>query len=73
MLTGKQIAAQLGVRRTTIGRWRREGLLDARICNEMGEWLYAPRQQRPQDGRPPSEGAGRPPRTSPLQEVQYER
>jgi hypothetical protein len=55
MLTGQQIAAQLGVRRTTIGRWRREGRLEARICNEMGQWLYAPPQQRPPDGRPPSE------------------
>ena len=57
MLTGAQIAAQLGVRRTTIGRWRREGRLEARICNEMGQWLYAPSQQRPSDDRPPSEGA----------------
>lgn len=57
MLTGQQIAAQLGVRRTTIGRWRREGRLEARICNEMGQWLYAPQQQRPSDGRPPSERA----------------
>ena len=55
MLTGTQIAAQLGVRRTTIGRWRCEGCLKARICNEMGQWLYAPGQQRPSDGRPPSE------------------
>ena len=57
MLTGTQIAAQLGVRRTTIGRWRREGRLEARICNEMGQWLYAPQQTRPSDGRPPSEHA----------------
>ena len=54
MLTGPQIAAQLGVRRTTIGRWRREGRLEARICNEMGQWLYAPGQHRPSDDRPPS-------------------
>ena len=57
MLTGKQIAAQLRVRRTTIGRWRREGCLEARICNEMGQWLYAPGQHRPSDGRPPNETA----------------
>jgi hypothetical protein len=57
MLTGKQIAAQLGVRRTTIGRWRCEGRLEARICNEMGEWLYAPQQARPPDGKRPSENA----------------
>ena len=58
MLTGKQIAAQLGVRRTTIGRWRREGRLEARICNEMGQWLYAPPEARLSDGRPPSDSAG---------------
>lgn len=57
MLTGKQIAAQLGVRRTTIGRWRREGRLKARICNEMGEWLYSPQQELPSDGKLPSECA----------------
>jgi DNA invertase Pin-like site-specific DNA recombinase len=48
MLTGVQIAAKLGVGRTTIGRWRRAGRLTARICNERGEWLYAP----PQDCSP---------------------
>jgi hypothetical protein len=53
MLTGTQIAAQLGVRRTTIGRWRREGRLEARICNEMGQWLYAPGQPRPSDPSTP--------------------
>ncbi|HAM56168.1 MAG TPA: hypothetical protein DCQ64_12500 [Candidatus Rokubacteria bacterium] len=57
MLTGTQIAAQFGVRRTTIGRWRHEGRLEARICNEMGQWLYAPQQARPSDGRLPSEHA----------------
>jgi hypothetical protein len=57
MLTGAQIAAQLGVRRTTIGRWRREGRLEARICNEMGQWLYAPGQPRPSDHSAPRETA----------------
>ena len=52
-----QIAAQLGVRRTTIGRWRREGRLEARICNEMGQWLYAPGQPRPSDHSAPRETA----------------
>jgi hypothetical protein len=55
MLTGTQIAAQLGVRRTTIRRWRREGRLEARICNEMGQWLYAPGQPRPSDHSAPRE------------------
>ena len=31
--------------------------LEARICNEMGQWLYAPPQQRPSDDRPASEHA----------------
>ncbi len=57
MLTGTQIAAKLGVRRTTIGRWRRQGRLTARICNEMGEWLYAPPQDLSPDGTRPSERA----------------
>ena len=57
MLTGTQIAAQLGVRRTTIGRWRREGRLKARICNEMGQWLYAPGQPRPSDPSAPCDTA----------------
>jgi hypothetical protein len=42
MLTGHQIAATLGVGRNTIGRMRREGRLEARICNNRGEWLYWP-------------------------------
>ena len=37
--------------------WRREGRLEARICNEMDQWLYAPQQQRPSDDRPSSERA----------------
>jgi hypothetical protein len=57
MLTGTQIAAKLGVRRTTIGRWRRKGRLTARICNEMGEWLYACPQDLSPDGTRPSERA----------------
>jgi hypothetical protein len=42
MLTGDQIAARLGVSRTTIGRRRVDGRLKARICNDHGEWLYWP-------------------------------
>jgi len=36
-LTGKQIASKLGVKRTTLGRWRRTGRIKARICNDRGE------------------------------------
>ena len=47
-LTSKQITAQLGIGRTTIGRWRTEGRIKARICNDGGEWLYWP-PERPLD------------------------
>jgi len=39
-LTGKQITAKLGVTRTALGRWRQAGRIQARICNDRGEWLY---------------------------------
>jgi hypothetical protein len=40
MLTTKQLGDKLGVKRDTIGKWRMRGLVQARICNEAGEWLY---------------------------------
>jgi hypothetical protein len=40
MLTGRQVCAQLGVSRTALGRWRAQGHIQARICNDHGEWLY---------------------------------
>ncbi len=42
MLTSKQLAAQLGMSRTTIGKRRAQGHLVGRICNDLGEWLYWP-------------------------------
>lgn len=42
MLTGKQISAKLSVGRSTLGRWRAQGSIKARICNDKGEWLYWP-------------------------------
>ncbi len=42
MLTSKQLAAQLGMSRTTIGKRRAHGRLVGRICNDLGEWLYWP-------------------------------
>jgi len=42
MLTGKQISAKLNVGRSTLGRWRAQGSIKARICNDKGEWLYWP-------------------------------
>lgn len=49
-LTGKQIASKLGVKRTTLGRWRRTGRIKARICNDRGEWLYWPPDELPASG-----------------------
>src|SRR5438552_17729134 len=46
-LTSKQIRAQLGIGRTTIGRWRTEGRIKARICTDGGEWLYSPPERPP--------------------------
>jgi DNA invertase Pin-like site-specific DNA recombinase len=40
MLTTTQLSEKLGVKRSTIGRWRTQGLIQARICNDAGEWLY---------------------------------
>jgi len=42
MLTTQQICKLLGVKRSTIRRWHAQGLVEARICNERGEWLYWP-------------------------------
>jgi DNA invertase Pin-like site-specific DNA recombinase len=56
-LTGKQLAATLGVCRTTLGRWRVEGRITARICNDGGEWLYWP-PDRPVDADPPPSTPG---------------
>jgi len=45
MLTSRQACARLGVGRTTLGRWRQQGRIKARICNDRGEWLYWPPEQ----------------------------
>jgi DNA invertase Pin-like site-specific DNA recombinase len=41
MLTGKQVCAKLGVSRTSLGHLRAQGRIEARICNDKGEWLYS--------------------------------
>ena len=46
MLTSKQISAKCGIGRTTLGRWRANGRIKARICNDRGEWLYWPPERR---------------------------
>ena len=47
MLTTQQICKLLGVKRSTIRRRHAQGLVEARICNELGEWLYWPPKQIP--------------------------
>jgi len=46
MLTSKQVSAKFGIGRTTLGRWRADGRIKARICNDRGEWLYWPPERR---------------------------
>ena len=47
--TAKQIAFTL-VKRTTLGRWRQQGRIQARICNDRGEWLYRVPDNLPASG-----------------------
>lgn len=42
MITGEHISARLGVSRTTLGKLRTQGRIQARICNDHGQWLYWP-------------------------------
>jgi DNA invertase Pin-like site-specific DNA recombinase len=53
MLTTRQLGERLGVERSTIGRWRTQGLIQARICNELGEWLYWLPKETPPHRRSP--------------------
>lgn len=61
-VTGRQMTAALGVGRSVLGRMRRDGRLTARICNELGEWLYwpsaTPPTHPPQADQAPPAGAG---------------
>jgi DNA invertase Pin-like site-specific DNA recombinase len=52
MHTTRQLGELLGVKRTTISRWRKQGLIEGRICNELGEWLYWPPKQLPPHPQP---------------------
>ena len=56
MLTRRQICATLGISRTELGRWRQQGRVKARICNDVGEWLYwLPEQHPPSATRSPDD------------------
>src|SRR5216117_2809087 len=39
-LTVEQVSDKLGLSRTSIGKLRVQGKLQARICNDHGQWLY---------------------------------
>jgi len=57
MLTTMQLSKMLGVERTTICRWRVQGLIRARICNGLGEWLYWPPEPTPPYRKSPTKRA----------------
>lgn len=46
-LTTEQYAEKLGVHHATIRHWRIEGLLEARRCDDRGQWLFDPRESHP--------------------------
>jgi hypothetical protein len=61
-------AAQLGVHHGTLKTWLKKGLIQGRVCNDSGDWLFAPGQTRPPRTKP-----GRKPRskaTLPTQPVE---
>jgi hypothetical protein len=39
-LTVKQVSAKLGITRHAIGNRRVRGQIEARVCNDHGQWLY---------------------------------
>jgi hypothetical protein len=48
-LTSKKLCGMLGISRTTLGKRRRDGLVDGRICSDNGEWLYRPPDTTPKE------------------------
>ena len=52
-------AAKLGVHHGTLKTWLKRGLIQGRICNDSGDWLFAPDQTRPPRVKP-----GRKPRSN---------
>ena len=51
LLTGGQLAARLGVVRSTVYKWHRLGLIDAVTADYRGRHLYRPGQQPPSSGQ----------------------
>jgi DNA invertase Pin-like site-specific DNA recombinase len=46
-LTTDEYAAKLGVHYHFVRSWRKQGILQARACNERGQWLFEPDQNDP--------------------------
>ncbi len=59
MLTTRQLTEKTGVPRTTISRWRTQGLIKSRMCAESGEWLYWLPEQIPPYRRRQQQPVGR--------------
>lgn len=64
-LTTKEYAARLGVHCDTLKTWLKRGLIQGRICNDAGDWVFAPNQSRPPRIKP-----GRKPRPSTASQAQ---
>jgi hypothetical protein len=46
-ITAPNLAAELGVHRSTLTKWLQRGLLHGRVCNDAGDWLFPPGQACP--------------------------
>jgi DNA invertase Pin-like site-specific DNA recombinase len=46
-LTTPEHAAKLGVHHGTLKTWLKRGLIQGRICNDAGDWLFDPDQEAP--------------------------
>ena len=66
-LTTPEYAAKLGVHQGTLKAWLKRGLIQGRICNDAGGWLFDPDQEAPPRLRQDRKWRAKPP--SPSQPV----
>jgi len=45
-------AKMLGVHCATLKTWLKKGLIQGRICNDAGDWMFGPRQKAPARSKP---------------------
>ena len=50
-LTTPEYAAKLGVHHGTLKTWLKRSLIQGRICNDAGDWLFEPNQEAPPRAR----------------------